>query len=163
MRSSQIVVAIAAALAASAVAADQVKQQPRTQSLNEGSSHSQPAHAQSQPPEVIRQVQQRLNHRGIDVGTVDGRWSLVTVQGVKKFQEQQGMVPTGQLDQPTLSALGVQEPSASAGSSSRGSAGGSSTGSSKAPPLADPAGAFDGPSSEGGRSKLPSVGADRNG
>jgi peptidoglycan hydrolase-like protein with peptidoglycan-binding domain len=154
MRSSQIVVAIAAALAVSAFAAENQVKQPRTQSANEGSAHSQPAHAQSQPAEVVRQVQQRLNHSGIDVGTVDGRWSLVTEKGVKKFQEKQGMVPTGQLDPQTLSALGVGEQSSSTGSSSRSPAGGSSAGSSNAPPLSDPAGAFDGPSSEGGRSKL---------
>ena len=116
MRPSQIIVAIAAALASSAFAAEQ----PRVQSANEGSAHAQPPHAQSQPPELIRQVQQRLNQRGINVGTVDGRWNAATQQGVKKFQEQQGMVATGQLDQSTLKALGLQDQSSSAGSSSAG-------------------------------------------
>jgi peptidoglycan hydrolase-like protein with peptidoglycan-binding domain len=116
-----IILAIAAALPASAFAADdKLKQQPATQSANEGSAHAQPGHAQSQPPELIRQVQQRLSHGGIDVGRVDGRWTLATQEGVKKFQKQQGMVPTGQLDRPTLGALGLEEPSASAGSSSAG-------------------------------------------
>jgi peptidoglycan hydrolase-like protein with peptidoglycan-binding domain len=126
MRRSQIIAAIAAALATTAYAADeQVRQQPRTQSANEGSAHAQPGHAQSQPPELIRQVQQRLNHAGINVGTVDGRWSQATQEGVKRFQKQQDMVPTGQLDQPTLSALGLKDASASAGSSSRDPEGGS--------------------------------------
>jgi peptidoglycan hydrolase-like protein with peptidoglycan-binding domain len=116
-----IILAIAAALPASAFAAeDRLRQQPRTQSANEGSAHAQPHHAQSQPPELIRQVQQRLNHGGINVGKVDGRWTLATQNGIKRFQEQQGMVPTGQLDRPTLGALGLQEPSASAGSSGGG-------------------------------------------
>lgn len=120
-----IILAIAAALPASAFAADdRLRQQPRTQSVNEGSAHAQPHHAQSQPPELIRQVQQRLNHGGIDVGTVDGRWTLATQEGVRKFQKQQGMVPTGQLDRPTLGALGLEEPSASAGSSSSAGSGG---------------------------------------
>jgi peptidoglycan hydrolase-like protein with peptidoglycan-binding domain len=118
MRPSQIIVAIAAALAASAFAAEgQRAQPPRTQSANEGSAHAQPRHAQSQPPELIRQVQQRLNSRGFDIGTVDGKWSLTTQEGVKRFQAQQGMVPTGQLDDTTLGALGLQAPSSSAGSS----------------------------------------------
>jgi hypothetical protein len=121
-----IILAIAVALPAGAFAADDKlkQQQPRTQSANEGSAHAQPGHAQSQPPELIRQVQQRLNHQGIDVGTVDGRWTLATQEGVKKFQKQQDMIPTGQLDQPTLKALGLQEPSSSAGGSSAGSGGG---------------------------------------
>jgi peptidoglycan hydrolase-like protein with peptidoglycan-binding domain len=126
MRPSQIIVAVTAALAAGAFAADdQLKQQPRTQSANEGSAHAQPRHAQSQPPELIRQVQQRLNSRGIKAGAVDGNWTLATQEGVKRFQAQQGMVPTGQLDQQTLKALGLQEQSSSAGSSSSGPAGGS--------------------------------------
>jgi hypothetical protein len=124
MKPSRIVVAIAAALCTGALA----EQPPRTQSANEGSAHAQPRHAQSQPPELIRQVQQRLNSRGFDVGTVDGKWSLAAQEGVKRFQAQQGMVPTGHLDETTLGALGLQAPSSSAGSSSPGSAGGSSAG-----------------------------------
>ena len=117
MRPIRVVVAIAAALCTSAFAADQTKQPPRTQSVNEGSAHAQPRHAQSQPPELIRQVQQRLNSRGFDVGTVDGKWSLATQEGVKRFQAQQGMIPTGQLDETTLGALGLPAPSSSAGGS----------------------------------------------
>jgi peptidoglycan hydrolase-like protein with peptidoglycan-binding domain len=116
MRPRQIIVAVTAMLAAGAYAADD-RQQPRTQSANEGSAHAQPRHAQSQPPELIRQVQQRLNSRGIAAGAVDGNWTLATQEGVKRFQAQQGMVPTGQLDPQTLKALGLQEPSSSAGGS----------------------------------------------
>ena len=117
MRPSRILVAVAAALAASAYAADD---QPQTQSANEGSAHAQPGHAQAQPPELIRQVQQRLSRSGIAVGTVDGRWSPATQEGVRAFQKQRGMVPTGQLDRHTLAALGLEEPSSSAGSSGPG-------------------------------------------
>jgi phage tail tape-measure protein len=56
---------------------------------------------------IVRSVQQSLNQRGYDAGTVDGRWGTNTENALRQFQQANGLAPTGSLDQQTLSALGV--------------------------------------------------------
>ncbi|MBX6393802.1 MAG: peptidoglycan-binding protein [Burkholderiales bacterium] len=75
--------------------------------------------------QTIRQVQQQLKQQGHDVQT-DGQMGPKTQAALKKFQQQQGLSPTGQLDQQTLSALGIQQ-SGSMGASGRTGATGSSS------------------------------------
>lgn len=58
-------------------------------------------------PTTVRQVQEALNQQGYDVGQVDGAWSQQTAQALQNFQRAQGLEPTGQLNQNTLSALGI--------------------------------------------------------
>lgn len=66
--------------------------------------------------QLIRNVQQQLRAKGIDAGPVDGIWGPQTHQGVREFQQAQGLQTTGQLNGRTLAALGIsQEQSASAG------------------------------------------------
>lgn len=55
----------------------------------------------------IRQIQMSLNKKGFDAGHADGKWGSDTKRAVKDFQKQQQMQATGQLDQQTLQALGV--------------------------------------------------------
>lgn len=68
--------------------------------------------------QLIRNVQEQLQAKGVDAGPADGIWGPQTHQGVREFQQAQGLQATGQLNAPTLAALGIpKEQSASAGQS----------------------------------------------
>ena len=56
---------------------------------------------------LVRSVQQALNDKGYNAGPVDGQWGPATEDAVRKFQRSSGLPETGQLEQSTLSALGV--------------------------------------------------------
>ncbi len=56
---------------------------------------------------LVRSVQQALNQRGYNAGSVDGQWGPATEDAVRRFQQASGLPQTGELGQPTLSALGV--------------------------------------------------------
>ena len=58
--------------------------------------------------QTIRDVQQKLKDAGYDVGQVDGKWGPRTNAALQKFQQAQGIQASGELDQQTLSALGVE-------------------------------------------------------
>lgn len=55
----------------------------------------------------IRSVQQALNKKGYNTGSVDGQWGQQTAQAVVKFQKANGLQPTGQPDPQTLQALNI--------------------------------------------------------
>jgi len=55
---------------------------------------------------LVRAVQQSLTAQGYPVD-VDGKWGPATQSALLKFQMHRGLAETGQLDQPTLTALGV--------------------------------------------------------
>jgi Putative peptidoglycan binding domain len=55
----------------------------------------------------IQQIQQALNASGFRAGPADGRWGPKTSDALKHFQQSKDMKATGQPDQQTLSALGV--------------------------------------------------------
>jgi hypothetical protein len=59
-------------------------------------------------PENIRRVQEALKAHGQDL-EVDGDWGPQTSSAVRKFQQEQGLNATGELDSATLQALGVTE------------------------------------------------------
>lgn len=65
---------------------------------------------------TVQQIQTKLNEQGFDVGPVDGKFGPKTRQALRQFQQKQGIETTGQIDQQTLAALGVQEGSGSSGS-----------------------------------------------
>lgn len=56
---------------------------------------------------LVRSVQQALNDRGYDAGSVDGQWGPATENAVRRFQQASGLPQTGQLERSTLAALGV--------------------------------------------------------
>jgi peptidoglycan hydrolase-like protein with peptidoglycan-binding domain len=56
----------------------------------------------------VKQVQEKLSEQGYDVGPVDGIFGPKTQQALRKFQEDKGVQPTGQIDQQTMAALGIQ-------------------------------------------------------
>lgn len=64
---------------------------------------------------VIQQAQQKLNDQGFNAGPVDGKFGPATKEAVRKFQQAKGISPTGQIDQQTLTALGVQGQDSGAG------------------------------------------------
>jgi peptidoglycan hydrolase-like protein with peptidoglycan-binding domain len=70
---------------------------------------------------TVRQVQKTLNDRGFRTGGVDGRMGPQTQAALVNFQRAEKLPPTGKLDKPTLTALGVQKDSAE-GSSKYGAA-----------------------------------------
>jgi peptidoglycan hydrolase-like protein with peptidoglycan-binding domain len=55
----------------------------------------------------IQQVQQALDQKGFKSGQPDGVLGPETKNAIKEFQQKQGWNATGELDNQTLSALGV--------------------------------------------------------
>jgi peptidoglycan hydrolase-like protein with peptidoglycan-binding domain len=96
----------------------------------DGMSQSEQRQAGGMSSDTVRKAQQALKDKGFDPGPVDGIMGPQTREAVKKFQDKQAnMKGSGQLNQQTLSALGVE------GGAGMGSAGGSQRGAS-APPAA---------------------------
>lgn len=56
----------------------------------------------------VKQVQEKLSQQGYEVGPVDGIFGPKTQQALRKFQEDKGVQPTGQIDEQTMAALGIQ-------------------------------------------------------
>ena len=61
----------------------------------------------SYDPALVRNVQQALNDKGYNAGSVDGRWGPATEDAVRKFQQASGLPQSGELEHSTLVALGV--------------------------------------------------------
>jgi lipid-binding SYLF domain-containing protein len=72
---------------------------------------SGPTGAKDRPAQLsnadIKMAQQRLHHKGFDVGTVDGVVGPRTREGIRAFQKQQNMPVTGRLDVQTAAKLGL--------------------------------------------------------
>ncbi len=67
-----------------------------------------PAADQAAGADLVLRAQQRLHDQGFYVrNNVDGRWGPATSTAVRNFQRTNGMAPTGQLDAPTKTALGL--------------------------------------------------------
>ena len=84
-------------------------------------SQEQPQQQQSTAPgmdqNTIKQAQEKLSSKGHDV-QADGVLGPQTQAALKEFQEKEGIQASGRLDQETLAALGVEEASSGAGSTS---------------------------------------------
>jgi len=52
-------------------------------------------------------VQQRLRQAGDYPGAIDGRWGPDSVAALQRFQQMHGLQPTGQMNQATTQALGL--------------------------------------------------------
>jgi peptidoglycan hydrolase-like protein with peptidoglycan-binding domain len=72
----------------------------------EGVGTSQPSN-QPASPAAVRAVQERLAGLGFYSGSVDGVWGKSTEESVRRFQQNRGLQPSGQLTVPTLSAMGL--------------------------------------------------------
>lgn len=119
MKLTHVVVAGAALVSFSVIAAEEKKQQPQAQSETK---------QQSAQSDVVKQAQDKLSAAGHDAGPADGKLGPRTQKALKEFQQSKGLEASGQLDQKTLAALGVSGDSAAStgASSSAGSSAGSS-------------------------------------
>jgi hypothetical protein len=139
MKLTQVVVAGAALVSFSVIAADEAKKDQQAQTGQSQSQSAQPSAKQSgeksggqqmsqeksggeqmsQDKEVVKQAQEKLSAAGHDVGAADGIIGPRTQKGLKEFQQSKGLEASGRLDQKTLAALGVSgDASASTGASS---------------------------------------------
>lgn len=57
----------------------------------------------------VKQVQEALNQKGFKSGQADGKMGPETKDALQAFQQKQGLQATGQPDQQTLAALGINE------------------------------------------------------
>ena len=80
-------------------------------------------------PDRIREIQSALIREGAFGGQPTGKWDDATVNAMKKFQENQGLNPTGKIDAVTLVKLGL-------GSDTAGKGAPIPTASTTAPPAA---------------------------
>ena len=121
MKLKLVTTLIAGLFAAGAYAASEPAKQDKSKagqerSASQGMQRSQqdaasPAGQQAagMSSDTVRKAQQALKDKGFDPGPVDGIMGAQTREAVKKFQEKQAnMKGTGQLNQQTLSALGVE-------------------------------------------------------
>jgi peptidoglycan hydrolase-like protein with peptidoglycan-binding domain len=104
MKLKHIVAAVAAAFATSAVAGGQSYQ---SQSQDSSWGSTQRVSTQSASPQVVQQVQDELNKMGYDAGPANGQLNASTEQSVKEFQSAKNLSPTGEINGPTLVALGI--------------------------------------------------------
>ncbi|HSU44516.1 MAG TPA: peptidoglycan-binding domain-containing protein [Casimicrobiaceae bacterium] len=72
-------------------------------------SPSASASGEQNDPALVRSAQQALKQKGFDAGAVDGQMGPSTESALRKFQQAQGLPPSGDLDQQTLAALGVTQ------------------------------------------------------
>ncbi|MGE5102749.1 MAG: peptidoglycan-binding domain-containing protein [Deltaproteobacteria bacterium] len=72
---------------------------------------------QAQNSQTVRDVQQALKQKGFEVGAVDGQMGPETQSALREFQQSQGLPQSGNLDQQTLTALGVNAASSQSTSS----------------------------------------------
>jgi hypothetical protein len=82
-------------------------QQDQNQTAQNQPNGSQPISPQGLSRSQVRQVQQALDKSGFQVGRVDGRWGPETTNALKQFQQSKNAQADGQLDQQTISDLGL--------------------------------------------------------
>jgi hypothetical protein len=70
----------------------------------------------------IRQLQIALNAKGFNVGAPDGVFGIRTREALIAFQKQQGFQANGEIDQQTMTALGVNATTGSSSSTGQGGA-----------------------------------------
>ena len=58
-------------------------------------------------PMLVLLAQQSLKDKGYDAGKSDGQWGPKTEEALRSFQSANGIDATGQLDYPTMVALGI--------------------------------------------------------
>jgi peptidoglycan hydrolase-like protein with peptidoglycan-binding domain len=136
MKAKPIFIAVAAMFSAAAIAGGNTSSQGASseQHSQQSATQQQQSQSQSQNPETVKQVQEKLSAAGLDVGQPDGKIGPKTQAALKQFQEKEGLQASGQLDQETLAALQIGTPEGTSTSSSAGSSspGSSSSGASSA-------------------------------
>lgn len=73
----------------------------------QSSSVSSAAAQQAASPDLVRDIQRNLAARGYNAGPPDGVYGNSTEQALRRFQSDQRLTASGQIDTQTLAALGV--------------------------------------------------------
>jgi uncharacterized protein YcfJ len=69
---------------------------------------SDPAAGQAAQRDIVLRAQQRLHDQGFYVrNNIDGRWGPATSAALRNFQQANNLAPSGQIDAPTRTALGL--------------------------------------------------------
>ena len=72
-----------------------------------GQTSAAPTTSPALAPDLVRDIQTDLNQKGYNVGQIDGIFGDSTQSALERFQRDQHLHATGQVDQQTLTALGV--------------------------------------------------------
>ena len=83
--------------------------QTTTSSQQQGSQAMGSTSDEQSNPTLVRSAQQALKQKGYDVGSIDGQLGPSTESALRQFQQKEGLPQSGNLDQETLSKLGVNE------------------------------------------------------
>jgi len=94
-----VVTALGLSTAAMAQTGDMGKQRGATSEPSTSATHGMAS------SDDVRQVQQELQNRGFNVGTVDGVMGPQTKGAIKEFQQAEGLPATGELNDKTKSQL----------------------------------------------------------
>jgi len=97
----------AAAAAALALSACQYMPWEHQQPHAAGQTSATPTTSPALAPDLVRDIQTDLNQKGYNVGQVDGVFGDSTQSALERFQRDQHLHATGQVDQQTLAALGI--------------------------------------------------------
>jgi peptidoglycan hydrolase-like protein with peptidoglycan-binding domain len=76
---------------------------------------SKPTGQKVPAPDRIREIQTALQHEGAMSAEPTGKWDDATVAAMKKYQDKQGLNPTGKIDAQTLNKLGLGSETAGKG------------------------------------------------
>lgn len=79
--------------------------QPLSSSQSESIQNSQQIASQQLNQKQTKEMQRLLNEQGYQVGNVDGTINQETMDGIRQFQESEGLAVTGTPNQETLRAL----------------------------------------------------------
>jgi peptidoglycan hydrolase-like protein with peptidoglycan-binding domain len=58
-------------------------------------------------PDRIKEIQSALQREGVYDGESTGKWDVATVEAMRKYQDKNGLSPTGKIDALTLEKLGL--------------------------------------------------------
>jgi peptidoglycan hydrolase-like protein with peptidoglycan-binding domain len=98
---------VSAAKPATAQSSKSKKSSKKRTSSRKSSRKAKPAGQKAPAPDRIREIQSALQREGAMDGEPTGKWDDATIDGMKKYQEKQGLNPTGKIDAPTLNKLGL--------------------------------------------------------
>ena len=70
-------------------------------------------------PDRIREIQTALQKDGSYQGEATGKWDTATMDAMRKYQDKNGMSPTGKIDAVTLNKLGLGSGTAGKGAPTR--------------------------------------------
>ena len=66
-------------------------------------------------PDRIREIQTALQKDGSYAGEPTGKWDSTTMDAMRKYQDKNGLSPTGKIDASTLNKLGLGSETAGKG------------------------------------------------